>query len=119
MDSRQLGIYGELVSARYLRRHGYKILSTNFHSRFGEIDIVAQQGDTLVFVEVKSRDATCIARPMEAVTLAKQEKIKKTSLLYLTTFSNEMNVRYDVIEVIAVTKGIKKVKLHHIKNAFS
>ena len=118
MDSRQLGIYGELVSARYLRRHGYKILATNFYSRFGEIDIIAQQGDTLVFVEVKSRDATCIARPMEAVTPAKQDKIKKTALFYLSTLSKEMNVRYDVIEVRAVTKGIKKVKLHHIPNAF-
>lgn len=118
MDARQLGIYGELVAARYLRRHGYEILQTNFHSRYGEIDLIARYKETVVFVEVKTRDSTAIARPMEAVNYVKQQKIKSTSLLYLSRFEQEVNVRYDVIEVIAVTSGDKKVKIHHIKNAF-
>lgn len=118
MDARQLGIYGELVAARYLHRHGYKILETNFRSRFGEIDLIAEKHKTIIFAEVKTRDHTAIARPMEAVNFYKQQKIKKTSLLYLAGLTEEINVRYDVLEVIAVTQGIKKIKIHHIQNAF-
>ncbi len=118
MDSRQLGIYGELVSARYLRKKGYKILQTNFHSRFGEIDIIAQTDETLIFVEVKTRVADSLVRPMEAVTLAKQRKIKSAALFYLSKTEKEMDVRFDVIEVLAVTDGDKKVKIHHIPGAF-
>ena len=118
MDARQLGIYGELVAARFLRRHGYEVLQSNFHSRFGEIDLIVSRDDTIVFVEVKTRDVGSITRPAEAVTFSKQQKIKSTSLLYLSRFEKEVNVRYDVVEVIAVTKGDKKIKIHHIMNAF-
>ncbi len=118
MDARQLGIYGELVAARYLRRHGYTILETNFHSRYGEIDIIARHKDTLVFAEVKTRDFTAISRPMEAVSYIKQQKIKSTALLYLSTLDREINVRFDVIEVLAFTSGEKKMKINHIINAF-
>ncbi len=118
MDARQLGIYGELIAARFLRRRGYRILETNFRSRFGEIDLIAEKKGTIIFTEVKTRDHTAIARPMEAVNYYKQQRIKKTSLLYLAKLGYEANVRYDVIEVIAVTQGVKKVKVHHIENAF-
>lgn len=119
MDAKQLGVYGELAAARYLRKHGYVILEPNFRSRFGEIDLVAQMGDTVVFVEVKTRDAAAQIRPMEAVTPSKQQKIKKTSLLYLATLDKEVNVRYDVVEVLVSVRGIRRVKIHHIPNAFS
>ncbi len=118
MDARQLGIYGELVAARYLRRHGYKILETNFHSRYGEIDLIAQKRETIIFVEVKTRDATSVTRPMEAVNLSKQNKIRSTALFYLTRFETEVNARFDVVEVLAVTTGRKKVLINHIENAF-
>ncbi len=118
MDTKQLGIYGELIAARYLRRHGYVILEPNFHSRFGEIDLIAQKKDTIVFVEVKTRDADYYTRPAYAVTPIKQQRIRKTALYYLSRLDREVNVRFDVIEVLAVTKGIKKVKINHIESAF-
>ncbi|MBQ6947251.1 MAG: YraN family protein [Clostridia bacterium] len=119
MDSRQMGLYGELVAARYLRRKKYTILETNFHSRYGEIDIVAKQKDTVVFVEVKTRDISSSSRPMEAVSASKQQKIKSTALVYLgSRYDTEVNVRFDVIEVLAVTTGKKEMKINHIIDAF-
>lgn len=118
MDRRQTGIYGEMIAARYLRKKKYEILQPNYHSRFGEIDLIAQQGDTIVFVEVKTRDSEALVSPAEAVNFSKQQRIKKTALCYLATVSEEVNVRYDVLEVLIVRKGIKKVKVRHIENAF-
>ena len=118
MDKKQLGIYGELIAARYLRRHGYTILEPNFHSRFGEIDLIAQYKDTIVFVEVKTRDSNYYERPALAVTPIKQQKICRAALYYLSRLDREVNVRFDVVEVVAVTKGIKKIKINHIEAAF-
>ncbi len=118
MDKKQLGVYGELVAARYLRRHGYEILETNFFSRFGEIDLIAQKRDTIVFVEVKTRDSDSLERPAYAVTATKQQRIKKTALYYLSILDKDVNISFDVVEVLVVTKGIKKVKINHIKSAF-
>ena len=118
MDTKQLGIYGELITARYLRRKGYVILEPNFHSRFGEIDLIAQKKDTIVFVEVKTRSADYYTRPVCAVTPIKQQRIRKTALYYLSRLEREVNVRFDVVEVLVAAKGIKKVKINHIKAAF-
>ena len=118
MDKKQLGMYGELMAARYLRKHGYTILEPNFHSRFGEIDLVAKIEDTIVFVEVKTRTEDFYHRPAEAVNLAKQQKIKKTAMCFLNTLDCEVNVRFDVVEVVAITCGQKKVKINHIQSAF-
>ncbi len=118
MDKKQLGVYGELIAARYLRRRGYEILQTNFYSRFGEIDLIAQKKDTIVFVEVKTRDAGSLERPAYAVTQLKQQRIRKTALFYLSALDKEINVRFDVVEVLVFTKGIKKVKINHIISAF-
>lgn len=118
MDTRQLGIYGELIAARYLRRKGYVILEPNFYSRFGEIDLIAQEKDTIIFVEVKTRSANYYARPVCAVTPTKQRRIRKTALYYLSRFDREVNVRFDVIEVLVAPKGIIKIKINHIKSAF-
>ncbi len=118
LDARQLGIYGELIAARYLRKKGYVVLQNNFRSSFGEIDLIVEKDDTIVFVEVKARDSSSTQRPMEAVNISKQQKIKKTSLVYLSTLEKEVNVRYDVIEILVTTKVVKNVKLNHIVSAF-
>lgn len=118
MDKKQLGIYGELIAARYLRKHGYEILETNFYSRFGEIDLIAKKKDTITFVEVKTRDSSSLERPAFAVTPVKQQRIKKTALFYLSILDEEVNVSFDVVEVLIYKNGIKKVKVNHIKSAF-
>ncbi len=119
MDARNTGIFGEMMAVRFLRKHGYTIVTTNFHSRFGEVDIIAQKKETLVFAEVKTRGESALITPAQAVTALKQQKIKKTALSYLAlTRSQEMNVRFDVLEVVLKHRNKKSVCIRHIENAF-
>jgi len=80
--TRNLGILGEDLAAEFLRKNGYKILERNFRSKFGEIDIIAQDKDTLVFVEVKTRWSEKFGLPEEAITPWKIKKIKKAGEYY-------------------------------------
>lgn len=72
---RGLGARGELIAAEHLRRRGYRLLATNWRTAAGEIDIIAQDGDTLVFVEVRTRRGTGFGSPEESVTAAKQARL--------------------------------------------
>lgn len=78
-----LGKLGERYAANYLIKHKYKLVESNFQSRFGEIDIIVKNKSYLVFVEVKQRDVNSIATPAEFVDKAKQNKIIATAKLYL------------------------------------
>ena len=110
------GKKGENRAALYLRLHGYSILHRNFHSRFGEIDIVAKRGDTIAFVEVKARGDNAISSPAAAVDIYKQKKLIKTAQYYLLCKNiDDCNLRFDVIEV---SKCKTRLKLNHIKDAF-
>lgn len=96
-----LGEQGEQQAARYLRRHGYKILVRRFRSRAGEIDIVCRHGAWLVFVEVKTRRGEEIAAPSEAVDRTKQRHMSKVALDYLRLLHYpEVRFRFDIVEVI-------------------
>ena len=72
-----LGNRGERLAARYLRRQGFKIFSRQYSNRLGEIDLIALDGDCLVFVEVKTRRSQEAGDPVEAVTLGKQKQLTK------------------------------------------
>lgn len=109
--SRILGIFGEKQAEKYLKKIGYKILDKNFHSPFGEIDIIALDGKTLVFIEVKKRNNNSFATGAEYVDLKKQKKIISTAMIYIQKNQNECDMRFDVVE-------INSDKLTHIKNAF-
>ncbi len=106
---------GESAAARYLIDKGYKITGTNYRSRFGEIDIIAEQGEYIVFVEVKMRSQSFAGLPREAVDAAKQRRIIKTALTYLSEQSWVKQPRFDVIEVKAKNNDIQ---ISHIENAF-
>lgn len=82
MSTRNLGLLGEQIASKYLENHGYKILEKNFHSKFGEIDIIAQDKDVLVFVEVKTRWSDNFGLPEESITYWKIRKIIKTADYY-------------------------------------
>ncbi len=113
---RGLGKTGENLSCVWLWLHGYKILSRNYHSRFGEIDIIAQKGTKISFVEVKARGQNPLSTPASAVNLYKQQKIIKTANLYLMRVGNpDADYSFDVIEV---TRGRVLYKINLIKNAF-
>lgn len=112
---------GEKYAAWYLKQQGYSLLEQNYYLPYAEIDIIAQQRDTMVFVEVKHRSSLRYGRPGEFVTSAKQQKIRRAAQQYIQSHNidyREYTFRFDVIEVIgAFTEGVLP-ELNHIPNAF-
>jgi len=94
------GAVGELLAARYLRKHKYTLLAANYRTRFGEIDIIAANRKYIAFVEVKQRNSAAISTPQEAVTQEKQQKILRTAALYLQNHPTKLQPRFDVISVV-------------------
>lgn len=112
----KFGKSGEELAARYLKRMGYQLLCRNYRSRFGEIDIIARDADTVVFVEVKSRKTSTYGHPKYAITYAKQEKISKTALYYLK--SNGQSSSKARFDVVTISVANQKTSVEIIKNAF-
>ncbi len=113
------GAFGEQKAAEYLAAKGAVQLGSNYHSRFGEIDLIFELSGYLLFVEVKTRSKNSIAAPREWVTPAKQKKIILTAMQYLTGHSTEKQPRFDVIEVVTPSKDIwSPCEIFHIENAF-
>ena len=112
MNKRELGTEGEARARAYLLGKGAKILEMNYRRPTGEIDIIARQGRTLLFVEVKRRSSLRFGRPSEAVNRQKQAHILRTAQLYLQEKRLEdAPVRFDIIEVLPD-------EIRHIENAF-
>lgn len=104
-DKRKFGQLGEDYAVKLLRKNGYKILERNYHTKVGEIDIVAAENDTLIFVEVKTRWSRKFGKPEEAVTPTKLSRIKKAGQYYsLTHPTLPKALRIDVV-AIEVEKG--------------
>jgi len=100
------GQKGESLAASFLRRQGYTIRRVNWRCRQGEIDIIAEEGETLVFVEVKTRRRTAHGRPIEAVTRQKQRRILHAAALYAVSNDfAERPMRFDVVEVFEGADG--------------
>ena len=117
--SRATGTWGEAQVAAYLRKKGYQLLAHSFHCRFGEIDLIAQKGKTLCFVEVKTRTNLQYGLPREYVTPAKQEKLRKTAAFYLSQNELDCPVRFDVAEVYAdELHSAASIKIEYLENAF-
>ena len=116
MDSRLLGAFGEQTAARYLRKKGYNIISANFKSKSGEIDLVASKGEYIVFVEVKTRQVGGMLPPSAAVDEHKKRNVKDTAAYYLSRYHYDLTVRYDVVEVLVDESRL--VSVNHIENAF-
>jgi putative endonuclease len=95
-----LGRIGEVEAASFLKRNGYKVIGRNYKSKFGEIDIIAYDQDTLCFVEVKTRNTCRFGLPQEAVSISKQQQISKAALAYLKEHKLlDRRARFDVISV--------------------
>ncbi len=112
-----LGRTGELLALQYLRRKGYAIVETRFRFLRGEIDIVARDGDTLVFVEVKMRTGGGYGRPEESVTAGKQRQIRKVAQGYLLLRRpGDLPCRFDVVAIRP--DGVRKYAVEHFRDAF-
>jgi TIGR00252 family protein len=116
MNHIHTGDSGEQAAAARLEAAGYGILARNYRARPGEVDIVADDNGTLVFVEVKTRRGEGFGRPAEAVTRRKQGKLMATAQCYLKQYGlYDKPVRFDVVEVL-LTGG--ETNINHIVNAF-
>jgi len=114
-EPRKTGLLGEIYAARYLRNKGYSIIAANFRSRSGEIDIIADSGDTVCFVEVKTRKEGAFFDPAFAVDSAKEENVKSTAAAFISATKCKKNIRFDIIEVVLCEK---QYKIRHTENAF-
>ena len=115
MQKNIFGKRGEIIAENYLKEKGYKILETNYKNKIGEIDIIAKDGDCLVFVEVKTRLTSQFGDPLEAIDLRKQYKIRQVATGYLMQ-KRQLNAkcRFDAIGII----GDGADNIRHIINAF-
>lgn len=116
---RALGAFGEAVSARVLKKKGFKILARNWQCDAGEVDLVARQGRTLVFVEVKTRRTTSPHPPESAVDAPKQLRLRRAGLAYLQcqSFKHWEGIRFDVVAVW-VNPLDEVVAVRHFEDAF-
>jgi putative endonuclease len=110
----RLGRTGERLAAEKLASCGYRILEYNFRCSYGEIDLVAEHGDDLVFVEVKTRRGEAYGRPEEAVTARKQRKIVQVASHYLHLYHcSERSWRVDVVAVqLSVGGKIEEIRIY-------
>ncbi len=112
-----LGKKGEKVAVKYLKKLGFEIVECGFRALKGEIDIIAKENDTIVFVEVKARSSSGYGSPLEAVDLTKQAQIKKIAQIYISKkYGKFIPCRFDVIGIILKNKG--DYEISHIRNAF-
>jgi len=111
-----IGGKGESEAEDYLIKIGYRILEKNYHTPLGEIDIIALDSDTLVFVEVKTRTSDKYGSGLSAVTYQKQVHMAKTALLYITKKQDEFPAyRFDVVSIL---KKHNETIINIVKNAF-
>jgi len=112
----KFGEQGESLAVWYLKKNGYKILEQNYRTNLGEIDIIAREKKSLVFVEVKSRRSIRYGSPKWAVTLKKQRTISMVALSYLkATRQSDARARFDVV---AISSNQDQPQIEIIKNAF-
>ena len=115
--SKNVGDMGEREAVKFLKKKGYKILETNFKTKFGEIDIIAKKDEYICFVEVKTRSTDEFGEPREAVDNRKQHKITSVAKYYIMNHDDVL-CRFDVIEV-RYNKETKKItEINHIEDAF-
>lgn len=118
MRGKELGRWGEEQAVNYLEKKGYVILERNYKNRLGEIDIVALDGEVLVFVEVKTRSSRDYGRPLEGVTWKKQRQLRRLALCYLVNSTlKERDIRFDVIGIERESEG--RYYINHLKGIFS
>jgi len=113
-----LGERGERAAAKFLRRLGYSLITTRRRHRYGEIDIIAVDGRTVVFVEVKTRRSETLGRPAEAIDATRQARITRAALAFLKSHGLlEYSCRFDVIEVIW-PEAQRRPTIRHLVDAF-
>lgn len=114
---KDIGMRGEKLAVQYLISNHYKILETNFHSPYGEIDIIAEDSGTLVFLEVKARSSN-LDSALNSVSISKRKKISKTASYFLSK-NHDLDEMFTRFDVIIVLHNNSNITLKHIKEAFT
>ncbi len=115
-EKKELGERGEEVAFRFLKKKGYRIIQKNYVCKVGEMDIIAKEKDTLVFIEVKTRTSALFGPPQLAVNFSKQRQLSKVALNYLKEKRLEdVKARFDVV---AILLGQNQEEIELIKDAF-
>lgn len=110
------GPEGEAIAASFLLKKGYRILERNYRTALGEIDLIAKDGPTLVFIEVKARTGEHFGTPQSAVDLRKQAKMSRVALVYLSQKKIDSGAcRFDVVGIL---KGPAGTRVELFQNAF-
>lgn len=116
-DKQALGARGEELAARFLRDAGMEIVARNWRCRYGELDLIAREVTTTVFVEVKTRRGLAYGTPAEAVTVSKRQRIRRLALLWLAEQDGPWrHIRFDVVSVL-MTPGHRPI-IDHLRAVF-
>jgi len=108
------GIQAEQQAVQHLQKHGLKLITKNYHSRFGEIDIIMQDGEVLVFVEVRMRRSADYGGAAASIDIRKQKRIISTAQQYLATLARMPPCRFDVV----LMNKVETANIQWLKNAF-
>jgi len=116
----QTGYCGEDFVAQYLSSQGYEIVRRNYHCIYGEIDIIAKDGNFIVFIEVKVRKKGSLVSPLESVSRSKKTKIIKSAVKYMTENGWDLQPRFDIFALEIENSGnFQAPEFEHFKNAFT
>jgi putative endonuclease len=118
---KELGAKGEEIAVRYLKKSGYRIVERNYRVKLGEIDIIAEEGDDLVFIEVKTRSDTVFGSPFESVTAQKQKQLSKVALEYTCKKNcHDRPCRFDVVGILFQegSNRFEDASIELLQNAF-
>ena len=119
MNRKEVGAIGEKLARNFLKKKGYRIHETNFRCREGEIDIVAERKDYLVFIEVRTKTSSNFGNPEESVTYTKKEKVVASALAYLNSHQNlPPQWRIDFVAIELNQEG-KATRIEIIENAIN
>jgi putative endonuclease len=112
-----IGRQGEDLAVDWLRAHGYTLVARNYRRRFGEVDVIARQGEYLVFIEVKTRSSSRFGSPFDAVTLRKQQQLSRIAKDYLVRNKiMDTPCRFDVLSIILAEDSSPTIDI--VVNAF-
>ena len=117
-STQNIGEIGEEYTVKFLEKKKYNILERNYRKRYGEIDIIAENKNYIVFVEVKTRHKDSMTSAADAVNRQKQIRIIKTASMYLAENETDKFCRFDVCEVYVNSDNLKLVNINYIESAF-
>lgn len=98
-NNTEIGKRGEEIAAEFLKKQGVDIIEKNYHTKFGEIDLIGFDKSTIIFIEVKLRNNDNFGTPVEAITQTKLKRIYKSALWYISVHKNNYDYRFDVIAI--------------------